>query len=69
MCGDVTTMQVELEDPTMEAVLEQAELVRIPPRKLLSLVIRDVFAFAKASGQSIVEMVPDCPAPKSKAFN
>ena len=52
---DPTTFQVDLDDETMERVLKQSVAARMPPRQLLSVVVRGLFAQAAASGTVLLD--------------
>jgi len=53
-----TQFVVDLDDDTMESMLEQSELAGVAPRELLSVVLKAVFAGARESGEQLVEVIP-----------
>ena len=64
---DQTIMRVPLDDETMEAVLEQAEAVRVPPRELIAAVVRDTFLMMKEQGVTFARIEAGASPPtKSK---
>lgn len=67
MRDDLTVFRVPLDDETMEAVLQQAEAVKVPPRDLIAAVVRDTFLMMKQQGVTLARLEPgDKPPTNSK---
>ena len=64
--AEPTHFRVPVDDETMPLLLEQAEAAGCPPRLLLSVIVREVLAHAKAEGLSFAVMTP---ASGSKSLN
>ena len=53
--NEPTVFQLDLDDETMERVLRQSVAAKMPPRRLLSVVVRGLFAQAAASGTTLLD--------------